>query len=600
MGWQTAPVVDAKAGFGGDKTKAWRSAPIAADDPTKDMSTFELLAAGAGKRAEDVGTLGLRTPEPADEALMRRGAAQVGAGITDLSTMVGGGRMLAGFSQLAAKYPLLARALRYTGEGLSKPQSIPQAASVGGVYGAATTPGDASDRAAGALFSGGGNSVIPLLSGVARVGKAALVDPFTDAGQRRLAEETIRRFATDPAAATSAIDSFVPSVAGVAPTTAEVTLDPGLAILQRAAQNAEPKTAGALATRQGANKAAIKTAVGNIAGSDAEKQAAIDAREAAVQANYAKAKQAVVDGDATLDDLLARPIIQDGMRAATNNAANRGAPFQLTRSIFNPVTGTIDKNPAYLGSGLHDLKMGIDSALIADPTTGAARSASAAEKDAKSAFLNWLESKIPEYGIARSEFEALSKPIDQQKIGQHLYDKLIPALEDFGIAMPGSRPSMFANAVRGDADTVKSVTGFRKPMGAVMTPDQMATINGVGDQMARTAAAAQLGMAPGSPTAQNIASNNILRQILGPLGLPESFGENALLQTLMKVPNMLYRGVSEPAVQSKLAEMVLNPTDARAALNPPATNAFMKLLSQDVPYLSPVTAVGVSNGRSVR
>ena len=61
-------------------------------DPTSGMSAADLLAAGYGKRLSDIGTLGLREKQDADKALMNRGWAQGGAGLADLTTMLGGDR----------------------------------------------------------------------------------------------------------------------------------------------------------------------------------------------------------------------------------------------------------------------------------------------------------------------------------------------------------------------------------------------------------------------------------------------------------------------------------------------------------------------------
>jgi hypothetical protein len=101
----------------------------------------------------------------------------------------------------------------------------------------------------------------------------------------------------------------------------------------------------------------------------------------------------------------------------------------------------------------------------------------------------------------------------------------------------------------------------------VMEPDQVQLLRQIASEVDRTGAVARAGNGPGSATAQRMASQNILRQLVGPTGLPESWAESALANTLIGKPfNLLYGGVAEPRIQQALAEAVLDPVAARQAL----------------------------------
>jgi hypothetical protein len=156
------------------------------------------------------------------------------------------------------------------------------------------------------------------------------------------------------------------------------------------------------------------------------------------------------------------------------------------------------------------------------------------------------------------------------EVGQQLSNRLNPALSDFGIDIPRTNANSFATAVRGGDAIAADVTGNKAAtLASTMTPQQMQTINQIGQQLARRVNATDLGRGVGSNTAQNLVSQNMLRQVLGPMGLPESWGEgvakNTLAQTLLR-PAQFVAKAGEGRVLDKIANAALDPVEAQRLL----------------------------------
>jgi hypothetical protein len=118
------------------------------------------------------------------------------------------------------------------------------------------------------------------------------------------------------------------------------------------------------------------------------------------------------------------------------------------------------------------------------------------------------------------------------EVGQALTNKLLPALSDFGNNTRLNANS-FAGAVRNGDTLAAQVTGQKNAtLADTLSADQLRTVMQVGEQLARRANADELGRAVGSNTGQNLISQNILRQVLGPLGLPQSMTERAASSAL--------------------------------------------------------------------
>ena len=394
--------------------------------------------------------------------------------------------------------------------------------------------------------------------------KAAFIDPFTKAGQERIAANTLQSMAggRDKAleAAANIRGGMSDLLPGVQPTTAELAGNAGLAQLERTLKNNSELTT-AFADRAAVNRNAMTEALDSIAGTPSLRAAAVTTRQTTASPLYDAAKGAVVRGDAELGKLMARP--------------SMGTAWTKAMSLASEAGDQLPASPEISGKALHYLKMAMDDLADNPSASGFAGNEARAIKGTRDAFLGWLEKNIPEYATARTTYAELSKPINQMDVGGALRDKLLPAMSDYG-AQTRLRPQAFAQALReGDATATQAI-GRTSKIGDVMTGDQMATLRKIAEQLGRRVNADELGRAVGSNTGQNLAGQNAVRQLLGPLGLPQNWVErsagNTAFQGIMGIPGKLAGNLSEPSILKKLAELGLSPEQAAALLERQAAN----------------------------
>lgn len=426
----------------------------------------------------------------------------------------------------------------------------------------ALQPSTSTGETLGNIGLGGATGPASVLAGRGLVagahGLRSLIEPFTKGGQERIAGRTLTAFAGGPKAAQAAIDAIdnaSPPLPGAQPTTAELANNAGLAQLERTLKN-NPELATQFADRSMANKNAILNVLDDIAGDSSKMTAAKSARDVASAPLYEAAKNAKVRADSELGKLLARPSMASAWGRAEKLAAEAGDDI-----------GT--RGAEVSGKTLHYLKMAMDDIADDPRTAGIGAHEARAVIATRNKLVEWIDSKIPEYATARETFKQGSRPINQMQIGKELRDKLQPAMADFG-ANTRIRPQSFAQAMREGDDLAASATGFSgAKMADVMDPSQMRALNQVGEQLARRANADEFGRAVGSNTGQNIVSQNVLRQFLGPFGLPESSmqraAESTLMQSVMR-PAGFAAKLGEERVLQRLAAAGLNPKEARRLL----------------------------------
>lgn len=419
-------------------------------------------------------------------------------------------------------------------------------------------------------------------------GKAvkAMIDPFTAKGQERIASETIKRFATDPQKAAQALRNPEQFVPGVRPTAAEASLDPGIAVLQRSAASADPQMAGAFSVREAENSAARIAALRGVAG-DAEKKAFYEAsREAAANELYKKAFSEVpadtkwIKGQIT--QLKKRPAFIQALREGQEIAANEGL--------------MLGKNGKFREQDAAQILHYTQKAL-SDKAANATGATKKAILDTRDKVISLLESKdfSPSYREARDTYAKMSRPISQMEVGQELYNKMQPALSDFAgdaSALPRVRAEAYAQAVRNADETAKRATGFKGArMANVMEPEQLDTITGIAKDLSRRASAQEIGKVQGSPTAQYLSSANLMRQIAGPTGLPQSWVESALMQTMARPLDFAAKR-ADPMIQKRIAEVLLDPNLTADALQK-AVRKQPELLGLLGRYLPVTTGAGL-------
>ena len=449
-------------------------------------------------------------------------------------------------------------------------------AALGAATGAAQPTLDGESRLANAAVGGAVGGAVPAAIRAGKTAKAALIDPFTEAGRTRIAGGLINRTAANPQAAAQRMATAQGQTPGFAPTAGQAADDAGIASLERTTRAVNP---GAFDDVEKAQRQALADAVRGVAGDDVRRAAAVQARESAVNPLYDAAKKATVQGDPALDALLQRPSMQAGAGRAATIASERGDKFMLSQqrpaqtvptgvldAQGNPITNTIPATPAtYPGQSLHDLKMGLDDAIGTPGIGGMQGAERAAATGTKADYLKWLESKIPEYGQARQTYADMSRPINQMDIGQEFAKRLIPALYRDMDAPAQLNAVAFARALTDQGDDIaRNVTGMKgASLNSIMEPQQMQALRGVAGDLQAVKAAENAGRGVGSDTVQKTAMSHIAAQA----GVPNWMADVARVPGgwMKTAGNVLY-GNSDRAVHQMMADLLKNPQEAARAM----------------------------------
>lgn len=235
--------------------------------------------------------------------------------------------------------------------------------------------------------------------------------------------------------------------------------------------------------RAGEQQSARASAIGIIAGTPEELAKAKVARGAQAQADYGAANAIVAKPDADLIKLFDRPSIEKAFSRATELARESGDTVDLAS-----------------GKNLHYMKMAMDDLIKNPERFGIGATEAKAIGDTQRKFISWIEGQNPSYATARSNFREASKPINQMVAGAELEKALTSGTGK-------ERVGAFTNAV----DNATRIPELQRKSGAqrfgsldeVLTPEQMATVQGVKGELVRDVEFADLAKA-GMPKALNL------------------------------------------------------------------------------------------------
>lgn len=433
--------------------------------------------------------------------------------------------------------------------------------------------------------AGAGGVVLGRVLRAGYQGVKGLIEPFTEAGQNRIAGRVLERFAENPDAVRNATSAATET--GARPLLAEAARDRGVATLQRALES-DPQIAAMVAQRAADNNAARVATIGSIAGDPAKRAAAEAARKAASGDMYQAATNATYTVDSKLGDLLNRPAVKQALQRAKSLAENQGRPFTFATETQAPFSGVggraAESSKQITGQGLQDLKMALDE-MLSDPASGFTGKAGDTIKNLRGQIMDWMEQANPAFKQARTAYASASKPINAMDVGQRLLDKTTGAIRDLG-GNKRLQANAFARALNDEAGTVQKATGFKgvNALADVLQPEQLSKLNAVRNELELASNLAQAANGPGSQTAKSLASQNLLRQILGPTGLPQSWAESTMLETLLR-PVQFGMKAAEPRIQNKLAEIMLDPSKAGNALSAAQKKELSNALQRVAPYL---------------
>ena len=216
------------------------------------------------------------------------------------------------------------------------------------------------------------------------------------------------------------------------------------------------------------------------------------------------------------------------------------------------------KNAQYTGRGIDLIKKGIDDVLDGNPTSSIGKHEKRAVQSVKEDLLKWADANITPYGQARQKFAELSKPINSMQIGNEILRKSSSAAED-ALGNPTLRNEALSRVLRDGDQLAKTVTKFNKAtLKDSLDPVAYQTLADVRKDLARKAASENLGRATGSPTAQNLAAQNVMRQIAGPLGAPSGFAEANIWPTLLRPVNWAMKA-QDPKIEQTLIRSLSDP-----------------------------------------
>lgn len=543
IGGEWVPVAKAQKNAAGEYRVMRSDAPAAQDapakiDPTESMTGFEKFAAGAGKAIYDVGRgagqlVGLVSEQDVAEARERdKALMNTGAGIA--GNIVGNVGM---YTPLA----LVPGANTVAGGAL-----------VGAASGALQPTAEGESRLANAAIGGAAGAAVPAAIRTGKAAKAALVDPFTQAGRTRIAGGVLNRTAADPQAAAARMAAAKGATPGFAPTAGQAADDAGVAALERTTRAVNP---GAFDDVEKSQRQALADAVRGIAKDDVTRTSAVDARRTAAQQLY----------DAALDPANQHPVTpwlkgqvtQLTKRPSINSASKDAQRWAMERG----------ENPSPMGSlrALHDVKQSLDD-MIGKATVEGRGGEVAALRNTQDQLLTTMEKLSPQYQQARKTYAQMSRPINQMDIGQEFTQRLIPSLYRDMPAPAQLNAASFSRALTDQGDDIaRNVTGMKgAKLASLMEPDQMQALRGVLSDLQMVKAAENAGRGVGSDTVQKTAMSHIAAEA----GIPNWMASVARVPggMLKRVGDAVY-GNSDEQVSMMLADLLKNPQQAAQAMS---------------------------------
>lgn len=562
-----------------------RTPPTMKVDPTEGSGFFSNAAAGLGRTWPTIGMMA-RSAVPESIGGTKPGEVEAWRNQDAPLMATVGGKVgnFTGTMGMAAPLALAPGANTVLGSAL-----------YGAAFGAAQPADSWSERglnaAEGGATSAGVTTAFRALPTVYR----ALRDPFTSVGQDRIALDTIGRFAKDQNALLRPM-SDVELVPGSPRPLSEVTGDPGIAQLQRAAQAAHPEVANAFNDLKQARMGARGNALRDMSGPQGEREFYEAARSATARRLYGEAFTAPVDQKAAaklapqIQELLARPSIQTARAEALKLAQEEGQ-----------VLKNADLDGGSM-KGLHYTKVALDDQINAAKQAGNANLSRLLE-GTRDKLLGVMDQISPDYKAARAVYAADSKPINRMEIAHRLYNKLIPALTDEGGLR--STPAKYAQALREGDELARQVTGMQgAKLADILEPNELKMLRNIGKDVGGESWALDAAKVPGSPTAQYLAQRNAMRQVTGATGLP-NWLEQWTFDMMSKRASQIVEGSkTEKLIGARLGQFLAEPkTAAEAAARRAAAAQTIPMSalnfagSHVLPPVSAATGAAVATGQ---
>lgn len=439
-------------------------------------------------------------------------------------------------------------------------QKVGQGVGLGALTGAAqpVTEGDFWDTKGKQALTGAaiGAAIPPVTAGVGKLAEVGrnVIDPWLPGGIDRAIARTANKAAGGKRAEVlTALKSNRQIVPGSQAGAGEIAAPAGSAefsALQRVVEPLKPTAYRDMGKAQDAARVASVRSVG-------QDKAALDAAEATRSAhaatNYGNAYSQAVKADPTLAQLSQNPYFKDALPDAIKLAEAQG---------INPKDN--------LTQFLQYVKLSLDKQVGRTGDTALSNTEREAVQSVREKLIDWMGRKNPAYDLARQQFAAESKPINQMKIGQFLENKLTPALNDSG-ATANQRGAMYAQALRDAPGTLKRSTGFNRydDISQVLNPGQTKAVTSVAEDLARKSTYEDLSQR-GSSAARELLGDVSPKVPAAGMFSPHYSVARAVLNRLSgkiggKALEQLATKMQDPAAMARIMEM-LPPKDRMAVI----------------------------------
>lgn len=552
-------------------------------DPTEGMSKAELALAGVGKAFADTGRgigqfLGLTSRDDVAEA-RKRDAALMKTGWGTAGNVLG-------------NVAIAAPAAVIPGAG-----TLRGAAAIGAVQGLIQPSTSTTETLSNTGIGAASSAVVPAAITAYKTGKS-FIEPFYQSGRNQILGRALNEAAGGQGQQVlNALENYRPSVPGLAPTTAEAAMNPGVSALQRTATASDPVAMNALAARMGQNNDARIEALKAIAGDVTQ---AKEARQAAAEAWYQMANGKTVTITPELESLLQRPIMKSATGEARNLAANEGRQFSLTAKQPGPYQSGLMGAPTMIpgsmsGRDAHTIKRSIDDVIEGlSGQQGLARNQKRAAAGTQEQFLTEIEKQLPEYAMGRTLFSQMSRPVNQAQAIDLMVERATNNIQG------NMTPAAFNRAV--SDRTVQSAVGRKGvTVNDVFEPNQVQKLNDIRDSLVRLDHANNAGRGVGSDTVQKLAFNNML----GQAGVPQAIRSFPLTgiagNVAQRAGQIVYQDAND-ILRQQLASALLDPKESakllRAGLLNPELAKLMDGVKRGGAVISPSMSIGLLADRS--
>ena len=538
--------------------------------PTVGMGTTARIAAGyAGSFADTARGLGqlvglanqndVADARKLDAPLMNTTAGRVGNIVGNVAQAVlpGAGVMGAG---RALRIPSLMKAGELALTAPTNPLGAMTTGAAGAVQGAIqpTAPGESWTN--NALFGFGAGAAIPA-AGTVLKGAHALVEPLYASGRSSI----LGRALTDAAGSRSAdaisnLSNAYPLVPGSLPTAGQVSNNAGIAALERTAKAINPAE---YAERGLDQNAARVRALQSVAGDPTDLEMFKDAREQTAGKLYKKAFSAGVDQKKLtpkvqdyIGTLLENPYVQDAMPTARKMA-------KADHVDFDDPNGSV--------AGMHYLKLALDAQMQNKGLTGLSGTQLKQIVDVQNQLVGVLQKISPKYAQAMAEFQAASKPINQLQIGDKVFKNSTSAQLDVR-GNPIVYPEKMAAQLKNSDKVAADATGWKRAkMENILDPEQLAILQNVAADLARSQNANNMGRGAGSDTLQKLAMSNLMQRS----GIPAGVGN---LPGIGRAGNWVY-DLADQKMRQQLANALLSPQETAQLMTGAKSSPNSQLLS---------------------